>query len=149
MADFNFVTERLATGAAIASTADVTQLMVAGITHVIDCREEFNDAPLLAPNFAYLWDGTFDDGLPKPPTWFKPGIDFALSALDQPKNKVYIHCAAGINRGPSMTYAVLLAFGIDAKTAEAMIRTARPQVGLAYKADANKAVVSLGYVSVV
>jgi hypothetical protein len=147
MADFDFVTVRLATGAAISSEDDVQQLKNAGITHVVDCREEFNDAPLLGPNFAYLWDGTTDDGQTKPPTWFKPGIDFALMALAQPINKVYIHCAAGVNRGPSMTYAVLRAFGLTAQLSESLIRTARPQVGLAYKTDVDNAVVALGYVN--
>jgi dual specificity phosphatase 3 len=146
--DFNFVTNRLATGGGISSPADVEALAQAGVTHCIDCRAEFDDAALLAghPSIAYLWDGTADDGQPKPQAWFQKGIEFALAALASPRHKVYAHCAAGVNRGPSMALAILLALGLKAPDAESMIRTARPQVGLAYKADAIQAVAALGYV---
>jgi protein-tyrosine phosphatase len=146
MADFSFVTERLATGAAITGPADVTALHAAGITHIIDCRAEFSDAPLLATSgMAYLWNGTEDDGQPKPPAWFAASLVFALPALATAGAKVYAHCAAGVNRGPSTAYAILRAFGLLPAAAEAMIRAARPQVGLAYKADADSAVTALGY----
>jgi dual specificity phosphatase 3 len=147
MADFNFVTARLATGAAISSAADVDQLAGAGITLVIDCRGEFDDAPLLAghPSMVYVWDGTDDDGQPKPPAWFDKGISLALSELAKPGQRVYCHCAAGVNRGPSMAYAVMRALGWSAEDGEAAIRRARPQVGLRYKADADAAIVALGY----
>lgn len=147
MADFTMITPRLATGAAIASADDVAQLMAAGITAVVDCRAEFDDGPLLASSgLAYLWDGTADDGKAKPPAWFAPALAFALPLLAQPRQVVYLHCAAGRNRGPSMCYAVMLALGWLAGAAEAQIRAARPQVGLAYMADARGAVVALGYV---
>jgi Dual specificity phosphatase, catalytic domain len=147
MADFNFVTPRLATGAAISSAADVDQLAGEGITLVIDCRGEFDDAPLLAghPSMLYVWDGTDDDGQTKPAAWFDKGIAVALSALARPSQRVYCHCAAGVNRGPSMAYAVMRALGWSAEDGEAAIRRARPQVGLRYKADADVAIVALGY----
>ena len=145
MADFSMITARLATGAAITSPDDVAALAAAGITDVIDCRGEFDDAPLLGPAFTYLWDGTADDGQHKPPEWFGRGITFALAALSQPHRKVYAHCAAGVNRGPSMAYAIMRALGWPAADAESTIRAARPQVGLAYKNDADAAVVALGY----
>lgn len=147
MADFNFVTERLATGAAVSSDDDVIQLINAGVTHVIDCRNDFDDNALLAkhPQIAYLFNGTPDDLLPKPPDWFQRSIEFALPAFIKPGNKVYAHCAAGINRGPSTALAIMLALGLDEETAEALIRKARPQVMLAYKNDAVSAVKVLGY----
>jgi hypothetical protein len=57
--DFDFVTSRLATGTAITGPADVQVLVAAGVTHIIDCRDDFNDAPLLAgnPAISYLWNG--------------------------------------------------------------------------------------------
>ena len=147
MADFDFITARLATGAAISSVADVQQLVAAGITHIIDCRAEFDDAPLLSsqPSMLYVWDGTEDDGQPKPPGWFAKAFAVALPALAASHYKVYCHCAAGINRGPSMAYAIMRALGWTMTDAEAMIRSARPQVGLRYKADADQAVHILGY----
>lgn len=147
MADFSFFTGRLATGAAVNDEADVVSLIQGGVTHVIDCRSEFDDAPLFVahPEIHYLWNGTNDDGQRKPPEWFQKSIEFALDALSKPYTKVYAHCAAGINRGPSTAYAILLATGLDSTTAEGLIRARRPQVGLAYKADAQAAVEVLGY----
>jgi protein-tyrosine phosphatase len=144
--DFNLVTGRAAVGAAIGSQQDVTQLLAVGITHVVDCRAEFDDTMLFAgAGVAVLWIGVQDDGLPKPTEWFQRGIEFSLPALAVPKSKVYFHCAAGVNRGPSMCYVVLRALGLYASQAEGLIRSARPQVGLAYKADADRAIVQLGY----
>lgn len=45
MADFSFVTARLATGAAVSGAADVQQLLGAGITYSIDCRLRRRDRP--------------------------------------------------------------------------------------------------------
>lgn len=147
MSDFNFVISRLATGAAISSPDDVGQLVSAGITHVIDCRAEFDDGLLLASSgMNYLYAPQQDDGQhPKPVSWFAAGIGFALPALAQPKSKVYAHCAAGVNRGPSMCAAILMALGFPESAASSIIRAARPQVQLAYIDDATAAVAALGY----
>lgn len=148
MADFSFITERLATGAAVNSADDVAQLQAAGINAVIDCRAEFDDGPLFAgvAGMAYLWAPQNDDGQhPKPVSWFQAGISFALPLLAQPGRRVYAHCAAGVNRGPSMASAILMALGFTEAQARSMIVTARPQVGLAYIDDAAAAVVALGY----
>src|SRR5437764_478270 len=109
--DFSNVTRRLGTGAAITSQSDVDQLVAAGYTHVIDCRGEFDDLQLFTdhPDIHYLYAGVPDDGQPKPVEWFQKGIEFALDALSKPEYKVYAHCMAGINRGPSMCYSILLA----------------------------------------
>jgi protein-tyrosine phosphatase len=146
MADFNFVTDRLATGAAISGPADVQALITAGITHVIDCRAELDDGPFFSKTgVAYLYNGVKDDGQPKAPEWFAKSLAFGLPALGQPKFKVYAHCAAGVNRGPSTCYAILRALGFNSQLAEQVIRSARPQVGLAYKHDADLAIPILGY----
>ena len=141
----NFVTIRLATGGALTGPPDVDALVTAGITHVIDCRAEFDDGALLAQRFHYLYDPTADDGQPKPPGWFQPAIAFALQALAQPGTKVYSHCAQGVNRGPSMCYAIMRAFGWPAADALSSIKTARPVAQVRYSADADSAVVALGY----
>ncbi len=148
MADFNFVTARLATGGGINVQSDVDQLIAAGITHIIDCRAEADDSSLLSHNKAimgYLWNGVEDDGVSKPDGWFLKSLDFALPIFAMPFSKVYTHCAAGINRGPSTAYAILLAIGLVAPLAEQIIRQARPQVGLAYKSDADRAIKTLGF----
>jgi len=145
--DFNFVTLRLGTGAAINGPDDVEILASAGFTNVIDCIAGADDTPLFAahPSIMVLYNGVDDDGQPKPVEWFQKSIEFALDALAKPFAKVYAHCAAGVNRGPSTAYAILLALGLSPQEAEDQIRKNRPQVGLLYKGDAEKAVLSLGY----
>lgn len=146
MTDFTFVTARLATGAAISSPADVQQLRDAGITAIIDCRAEQDDTPFLTGSgAAYVWDPTADDGTAKGPAWFATGLTFALPLLVVPHQKVYAHCAGGVNRGPSMAMCIMMALGWTAEAAEAQIRLARPQVQLRYKADAIAAIAALGY----
>lgn len=148
MADFSFVTDRLATGGAIQSPADVAALVAAGVTHIVDCQLEFDDtSEFVKSGVTVLWNGVEDDGNPAThgPEWFGKSLAFALPALALPHNKVYAHCAAGCNRGPSTAMAIMLALGFTSSDAEALIRAARPQVTLAYKAEAISAVPALGY----
>jgi dual specificity phosphatase 3 len=147
MSDFSFVTSRIATGAALSGPEDVAALAVSGITHVVDCRAEFDDAPLFGEGpMLYLWNGTADDGQPKEPGWFAKSLVFAMPALGSfPNSKILFHSSAGVNRGPSTAYAVLRALGLSPALSEALIRKARPQVGLAYMRDADRAVAALGY----
>lgn len=145
MADFNFVTDRIATGAGINSIEDAQAIADSGVTHIIDCRDDLDDTQFFTqlPNVTVLWNGVPDDGQPKSPDWFKKSVDFALMALAIPHAKVYAHCAAGVNRGPSTCYAILRSLGLSPELAEQIIRTARPQVGIAYKNDADSAVSEL------
>jgi len=148
MADFDMITDRVATGAALDNAADVQQILAAGLNVVVDARIEFDDGPLFAgqPNVAYLWNPIEDDGLPKPVDYWQRTLSFVLPLLAQPKRKVYLHCAEGVNRGPSNAFCVLVAQGLAPAVAEGLIRAARPQVGLAYKNDALAACKLLGYV---
>jgi len=145
--NYNFITNRVATGGRIETVQDVQTLVDAGITHIIDCRAEFDDAPLLVnfPTIKYLWNGVNDDGKPKPVDWFQRSIEFALPALAAPGNKVYVHCAEGVNRGPSTTYAILRAQGLQFWAAELMIRFHRPIALMIYRHDADAAIVALKY----
>lgn len=158
MSDYNFVLDHLATGAAINAPADVDQLVAAGITHVINCRAEFDDGPLFVnhPGIAYLWNPTQDDGQPKSVEWFQKSLAFAIPALAVVPSlpvasppvmhpRVYAHCAAGVNRGPSTAYAIMIALGWPYDLAEQRMRQVRPQVGLAYKGDAQTALTAMGY----
>ena len=139
VADFSVITSRLLVGAAINSADDVKAIVTAGCTHVIDCRDNFDDASLLSsnPQIIYCWNGTPDDGQQKPDSWFMKSFQFGLQALSLPKTKIYVHCTQGINRGPSTCYLLLRATGIAPDICEQAIRAARPQVRLAYKAQAD------------
>lgn len=145
--DYDFVTTRLATGAAINNDEDVQILIKFGITHIINCRSEFDDAPLLLkhPQIKYLYNPTYDDGTHKSAEWFCKSIVFALEALGQSVNKVYVHCAAGINRGPSSAFAILRALGLSSTQSESFIKIARPMALIAYMNDANAAISLLKY----
>jgi protein-tyrosine phosphatase len=145
--DFDLITTRVATGAALSSEADVQALVDAGITHVVDARAEFHDAHLFVSHqsISYLWNPTEDDGQHKPPEYFAKTLSFALPALALPHTKVYCHCAAGVNRGPSNALAVMVAQGWTLGGAMALLRAARPQAQASYANDAAAAVRELGY----
>lgn len=127
--------------------SDVQALIKAGITHIIDCRAEFDDSPLLVkyPQIGYLWNGVSDDGQHKPVDWFAKSIDFGLKALTNAGAKLYCHCAAGVNRGPSTAYAVLRATGLNSIQAESMIKAGRPIALIIYMKDADAAITALKY----
>ncbi|MEY4174008.1 MAG: hypothetical protein RI900_1173 [Actinomycetota bacterium] len=106
-----------------------------GITHIVDAREEWSDEQRVAeryPDTTYHWVGTHDDGSGQPDEWFTAGVEAALEAMGDPEAKVMIHCHMGVNRGPSMAFAVLLAMGWSPVDAAAAIREARPIAAILY-----------------
>ena len=143
---WNFITPRLATGGGITVEGDVQELADQGITHVIDTTDAEDDAPLITHSMAYLYNPTADDGTHKEPAWFGTSLTFALPVFAVPRAKLYAHCTAGMNRGPSTAYAIMLALGWDGPGALALIKTKRLGASVAYAADAVRAVSALGYV---
>lgn len=129
-------------------------LIAEGITHVLDCRIEarsdnfYEDASVIQRRkkaFTYLNNGIDDDFKPKSVDHFRKSIDFATNALNDPSAKIYAHCAAGINRGPSSCYAILrTAGGLGRVEAELLLRKQRPVVRIAYLEDAERAIKALG-----
>lgn len=134
MADFSLVTARVATGAAVQSAGDAQDLVAAGITHILDLTDAEDDSQFLPGlGLAYLYNPTADDGGQRPDDWWAASLLFAFPAFAIEGACIYCHCSAGINRGPSTAYAVLRAVcGLAPVQADGMIRTVRPQVGLAY-----------------
>lgn len=138
--NFDFVTDRLATGGDLhwredQALADLAALVAAGITHVVDCRQEWTDEEFVArhaPQITYLHVGVDDAGGRQPDWFFDEGVAFALDALAVPGSKVLTHCHMGINRGPSLAYAVLLALGSDPVQAMDTIRGVRPIAAVGY-----------------
>ncbi len=110
-----------------------------GVTDVIDLRGEHSDEDLVAthaPGIEYVWLGTHDDGGSQSDAWFYMGIAAALDALEDPNRTVLVHCHMGINRAPSMVFAILLALGWDATDALEAIRSARPIANILYAESA-------------
>jgi atypical dual specificity phosphatase len=130
--DMNWVTEQVALGGGIWNARNMEELAELGITHVLNMQIEFDDRPLAAPyGIRVLWNPTDDDFLPKPPELLERGVDFALEALEDPKARVYVHCAAGVHRAPMMTLAVLCAMNWEIDPAMRLIETRRPVVDFA------------------
>jgi hypothetical protein len=146
--DASWITTRLAVGGALGSDPEVTnRLNAAGITIVINCQEECRDDCLTGSELSYLWNPTPDDGTPKPPEWFANGLAYALAAICIPHQRTLVHCAAGVNRSPSLAYAIMRALGWDGPSAYRRIITARPACanGIRYAPDADRAIRELGY----
>ena len=117
----------------------LVEIQSAGITHILDNRIEWSDEAFVrkhAHGLGFLWNGADDGGQLMPDAWFELGVGFALEALEDPDAQVLAHCHMGINRGPSMAYAILLATGMEPVTALTAIREARPIAAIAYDGDA-------------
>jgi len=120
--DMTWVTDRIAVGGGIWNDENMAELVQHGVTHIIDMQIEFDDRPLAEPyQVKVLFNPTDDDFQPKPPQLFQAGVEFALDALDEPKSKVYIHCAAGVHRAPMMTLAILRVLGWSLEDAKTLI----------------------------
>jgi predicted protein tyrosine phosphatase len=149
MADFanlHFVTPQLAVGGDLSSFDDALaaqqfqEIVELGITHIVDVRLEWSDLDTFAeraPDIGYLHHGMDDAGQTVPAAWFEEAVSWIEAAYaENPDAVVLTHCHMGINRGPSLGFAVLLAQGWDPVEAIAAIRAARPQANVWYAADA-------------
>jgi hypothetical protein len=144
-ANVSFVTDRLAVGGDLDPDEDVAlaqlhDLVDRGVTHIVDVRIEWTDEAFVAehaPQVSYLHHGMDDVGQSVPGRWFDVGVGFALDALRSSEDAVVLtHCHMGINRGPSLGFAVLLALGWDAVEALDALRAARPIAYVDYARDA-------------
>lgn len=141
-ANLDWVTADLAVGGDLDDDIGIwvpqlREIIDAGITHVVDLRIEANDANIWQlAKIKYAWLGTNDaDGHVVAPEVFDAGVRFARLA-EREGGKVLAHCHMGINRGPSMGFAILLDRGHSPIEAFDMIRAARPQAFIAYAQDA-------------
>lgn len=119
--------------------AQLQEWLSLGITDIIDVRDEWNDENFVAeqaPQVSYHHFGTDDLDNGQPAEWFAKGVSAALTALQDPQRRVMVHCHMGVNRGPSMAFAILLALGMAPVEALDAIRTSRPIAGIIYAADA-------------
>lgn len=130
--DITWLDDRIAVGGGIWNAENMAAVSRAGITHIIDMQMEFNDTPLAEPfGIAVCWNPVDDDFEPKRPQVFERGVEFALAAFDDPKAKLFIHCAAGIHRAPMMTLALLGVMGWTVEDAMDLIEGKRPTADFA------------------
>ena len=90
----------------------------------------------MAPDPSLAGDQSVNAGQAMPDEWFWDGVDFALEALKDRHAQVLAHCHMGINRGPSMAFAIMLALGTDPVAGLSAIRRARPIAAISYAGDA-------------
>lgn len=124
----------------IAAQAQLEQWIAEGVTVIIDVRGEHSDERRVAewaPQMGYIHLGTHDNGGDQDDRWFILGVEAVLAALAlDPTARVVIHCHMGVNRAPSLAFAVLLALGLEPVEAMMTMRTARPIAVAAYAAQA-------------
>jgi predicted protein tyrosine phosphatase len=99
-----------------------------GITSVVNMRTEWDDTAhdLGFPQYLHL--PTIDDTAPSIPHLEK-GIQFIRECV-RSGGKVYIHCAGGIGRAPTMAAAYFIAEGNSLDESLAMIRRVRPFINI-------------------
>lgn len=124
--DLTWITDRIAVGGGIWNAANMAELAALGVTHIVNMQIEFDERALAAPhNIEVLWNPVDDDFLPKPPDVFQRGVRFAQDALASNGSRLYVHCAAGVHRGPTMALAILCAQGYDIEAAKRLIQEKR------------------------
>lgn len=142
-ANAHFVTPQLLIGGDLSfdesmAAGQLEELVTAGVTHIVDVRVEANDARLvarLAPQVGYLHHGIDDAGQRVPAEFFDRTVGYAADAI-RTGGVVLAHCHMGINRGPSLGFAILLHQGWDAVDALTAIREAREIAYIDYAGDA-------------
>ncbi|HRV67938.1 MAG TPA: dual specificity protein phosphatase [Marmoricola sp.] len=142
-ANADFVTDRLLVGGDLAKDRQMAaeqlyELAQVGVTHIFDARIEWSDEGFvrsLAPTITYFHQGMDDVGQRVPFDYFDEAVCFVNEALGS-GGMVLAHCHMGINRGPSVAFAALLAQGCDSIFALDEIRRAREIAWIAYAEDA-------------
>ena len=121
-----------------AALAQLRAWQDAGITHILDVREEWNDRDFVAahaPDLAYTWLGTHDDGGAQSDEWYDAGLAVARRVRGE-GGRLLVHCHMGVNRAPSMALRLLLDDGSEPIAAIERIRDARPIAAVAYAESA-------------
>lgn len=128
----------LETGRPTLASIQLAELGALGITDIVDCRIEWTDQEWVtatAPDIGYCWLGVDDAGQQMPDEWFDAGTRHIRQRLGD-GGTVLVHCHMGINRGPSMAFAALLALGWDPAEALDRIRERRSIAHIGYAEDA-------------
>ena len=142
LANASFVTDQLLVGGDLdpddaRALAQLAELQALGVRHVFDARVEWSDRAFVlrhAPGMSYDHVGIDDAGQEIPDAWFDRVVPTMLTAVAR-GDRVLAHCHMGINRGPSLALALLLASGWDLVDALTRIRQQRPVAAMAYAED--------------
>ncbi len=100
----------------------------AGITAGVNLRVEFDDAAhgLALADYCHL--PTVDDAAPSI-EHLERGVAFVREQIEAGR-KVYIHCAGGVGRAPTLAAAYLISAGLTRDEALETIRRVRPFINI-------------------
>lgn len=116
----SWVLPRLAVGSAPEDAADARRLASLGVTDVLDVRLKPMDFAVDTTRADAIYAGTGiryhstpmrDNGVQKTPAQYADAVTFARDVLAERGTKLFVHCAAGQYRSPSVIYAILRAMG--------------------------------------
>ena len=125
--EYSIITENLYVG--MQPDLDLKdELAALGITASVNLRDEYDDEVHGLTFSRYCYLPTVDE---KPPVLedLQKGVDFIADVIDQ-GGKVYIHCAAGVGRAPTMAAAYLISQGFEVEDAIRTIHQKRPIIAL-------------------
>jgi protein-tyrosine phosphatase len=110
------------------SMAGKRKLEQLDIQYGVSLRQEFDDGAhgLALSHYCYL--PTIDDDAPSLEDLHR-GVLFIEQAIAE-DGKVYIHCAGGVGRAPTMAAAYFLTQGMSLADALALIRKVRPFISI-------------------
>lgn len=102
------------------------ELLSLGIAADLSLEEEALDAPFGVRYF--LWLPVRDDTAPSQ-NQLRIGVNF-LTGLVAVNEKIYVHCAKGHGRAPTLVAAYFLTQGLEVDEAVAKIKASRPEAHL-------------------
>jgi protein-tyrosine phosphatase len=106
------------------SIRGLSSMDACGISASLNLREEADDSNRGVALGRHLWLPTPDDGAPTLEQ-LREGVTFIRDAIEA-GGRVYIHCAQGVGRAPTMAAAYLVSEGHSPREAMDMIRKVRP-----------------------
>jgi len=95
-----------------------------GISADVNMRIEHDDLAHGIEPEAYIWLPTVDDEAPSLDQ-LRSGVAFIARSVEQGRS-VYVHCASGVGRAPTMAAAYLVSSGKSLDQALVQIQTVRP-----------------------
>jgi hypothetical protein len=120
----DWITERIAVGQQPYLPKMVLALVERGITDLICCTRTPPIDYLTGTGIRILHAPQDDDGTRRDPSVVRQGVRFALDALGM-GGKLYVHCAAGVNRSPLMCYGIFRAIGFARSEAIQIVSSKR------------------------
>jgi protein-tyrosine phosphatase len=121
------LTDRLWLGGQI-SAAGWAKLQKWSVSALVNLRVEWDDrqSGIYTPH--YLWLPTFD-GTPPALEQLQRGVRFIHANISAGRG-VYVHCAGGLGRAPSLVICYLIACGLSVEAATQFVKARRPFIQL-------------------